>query len=83
MAELDTNVTVETAPEVENKETETTPETNESAELTRIKAEMAKLKAANDKLSKENAEKTKTLRAKQSADEIAAEEANAQQEALM
>ena len=58
MAELETNVTTETAPEVENKETETTPEVTESAEMAKLKAEMAKLKAANDKLSKENAEKT-------------------------
>ena len=83
MAELDTNVTTETAPEVENKETETTTGVEESAELSRLKADMAKLKAANDKLSKENAEKTKMIRAKQSADEIAAEEAKAQHDAMM
>ena len=84
MAELDTNVTPEVNQEVENKEQESVSETiTESPELAKLRAEMAKLKAANDKLSKENAEKTKTLRAKQSAEEIAAEEAKVQQEALM
>ena len=84
MAELDTNVTPEAVQDVENKEQEAASETQaESTELARIRAEMAKLKAANDKLSKENSEKTKALRAKQSAEEVAAEEAKAQQEALM
>ncbi len=84
MAELDTNVTPEVDQETENKEQEVVSETGtESPELAKLRAEMAKLKAANDKLSKENAEKTRTLRAKQSAEEIAAEEAKVQQEALM
>ena len=84
MAELDTNVTPEVeSVDTENKEAEKPTETVESTELARIRAEMAKLKAANDKLSKENAEKTKMIRAKQSAEEIAAEEAKVQQEALM
>ena len=84
MAELDTNVVQETEQVAENKEQETVSETiTESPELVRIRAELAKLKAANDKLSKENSEKTKALRAKQSAEEIAAEEAKVQQEALM
>ena len=79
MAELDTNVSTETKAEVKPAETETT----ESTELAKIRAEMAKLKAANDKLSKENAEKTKAIRAKQTAEEAAAEEAKATQEAMM
>lgn len=81
MAELDTNVTTEATQEAENTEQETA--VAENTELAKIRAEMAKLKAANDKLSKENSEKTKALRAKQSAEEVAAEEAKAQQEALM
>ena len=81
MAELDTNVTTEVTQEADNTEQETTVTGN--PELAKIRAEMAKLKAANDKLSKENSEKTKALRAKQSAEEVAAEEAKAQQEALM
>lgn len=81
MAELDTNVTTEVNQEAENTEQETN--VTENPELAKIRAEMAKLKAANDKLSKENSEKTKALRAKQSAEEVAAEEAKAQQEALM
>lgn len=84
MAELDTNVTPEVDQEPENKEQEVVSETvTESPEFAKLRAEMAKLKAANDKLSKENSEKTKALRAKQSAEEIAAEEAKVQQEALM
>ena len=84
MAELDTNVTPEVDQETENKEQEVVSETvTESPEFAKLRAEMAKLKAANDKLSKENSEKTKALRAKQSAEEIAAEEAKVQQEALM
>lgn len=52
-----------------------------NAEIEKMKADMAKLKAANDKLAKENSEKTKALRAKQSAEEAAAEEAREAQEA--
>lgn len=82
MAELDTNVSTETTAEVEVETTET--ETNqESAEVARLKAEMAKQKAALDKAMKEAGDVRKQLRAKQSAEEVAQEEAKAQQEALM
>ncbi len=82
MAELDTNVSTETTAEVEAETTET--ETNqESAEVARLKAEMAKQKAALDKAMKEAGDVRKQLRAKQSAEEVAQEEAKAQQEALM
>ena len=47
---------------------------NESAELAKLRAEMAKQKAALDKATKEAAESKRALRAKQSAEEIAAEE---------
>ena len=83
MAELDTNVNVDTQgaePETSGAEPETAGDGN--AELAKIKAEMAKLKAANDKLAKENSEKTKQLRAKQSAEEVAAEEAKALQQSM-
>lgn len=84
MAELETKVTPEETSETENKELETDSETvSESAEIARLKAELAKANSKNDALSKENAAKTKALRAKQSAEEVAAEEAKAQQEALM
>jgi len=82
MAELDTSVSTETKAEGKAAETTETTETAESTELAKIRAEMAKLKAANDKLSKENAEKTKAIRAKQTAEEAAAEEAKATQEAM-
>lgn len=57
------------------------PPVDNNAEMAKLKAEMARLKAANDKLAKENADKTKQIRAKQSAEEAAAEEAREQQEA--
>ena len=82
MAELDTNVSAETSQEVDVETTETA-EAKESAELTRLKAEMAKQKAALDKATKEAAEAKRSLRAKQSAEEVAQEEAKAQHEALM
>lgn len=86
MAELDTTVSTETATGMDTGTDSVNAadavETAESVELARIRAEMAKLKAANDKLSKENSEKTKQLRAKQSAEEVAAEEAKALQQSM-
>lgn len=73
MAELDTvNVTETTAevPATANQETAS----DESAEIKRLKAELAKAINKNDALSKENAEQRKAIRAKQSEEEIAAEE---------
>lgn len=73
--------------ELENKATETT-ETVEAeqnvevdAEIKRLKAELAKQISKNDTLAKENAEQKKAIRARQSAEEIAAEEKRAQDEA--
>ncbi len=88
MAELDTNQTVETqetATETAEAETETKAESGQtdSAELAKIKADLAKAKAALDKATKEAAESKRALRAKQTAEEAAAEEAKTQQEALM
>lgn len=86
MAELDTNVNAEVETdtnvqtEAENVETE---KTTESAELAKLKADLAKQKAALDKATKEAAESKRALRAKQTAEEAAAEEAKAQQDALM
>ena len=82
MAELDTNVTTEVTPETETKETETAAEPAESAELARLKAEMARQKAALDKATKEAGDYKKQLRAKQSAEEAAAEDAKALQESM-
>ena len=72
--------------ELENKATETT-ETVEAeqnvevdAEIKRLKAELAKQISKNDTLAKENAEQKKAIRARQSAEEIAAEEKRAQDE---
>ena len=86
MAELDTNVKTEVETdtnvqaEVENVETE---KTAESAEMAKLRADLAKQKAALDKATKEAAESKRALRAKQTAEEAAAEEAKAQQDALM
>lgn len=52
-----------------------------SAELAKTKADYAKLKAALDKATKEAGDARKALRAKQTAEEIAAEEKKAQDEA--
>lgn len=75
MAELETPV-IETEP----VETEPT-ETPESAEIAKLKADLAKQKAAMDKATKEAADYKKQLRAKQSAEDIAAEEAREAAEA--
>lgn len=83
MAELDTNVSIETAGEVASDsttETQTT-ETTESTEIAKLRAEMARQKAALDKATKEAAESKRALRARQSAEEAAAEEAKETAEA--
>ena len=82
MAELDTNATTETTTDTT---TETTAETaqTDNAEIARLKAELQKQITKNDALAKENADQKKAIRAKQTAEEAAAEEAKTQQEALM
>lgn len=80
MAELEN--TVETTETTAPEQNETQAPEVESAELAKLRAEFNRIKAANDKLSKENAEKTKALRAKQSAEEVAAEEAKALQQSM-
>lgn len=84
MAELDTNQTVETNESTKNTEIDTneTAQTD-NAELASLKAELARQKAALDKATKEAGDYKKQLRAKQTAEEAAAEEAKTQQEALM
>lgn len=52
----------------------TDPAPDVSAELAKLRAELAKANSKNDQLAKENAEQKKAIRAKQSAEEIAAEE---------
>lgn len=80
MAELENTVETNETTVPEQNGTEA-PET-ESAEMAKLRAEFNRIKAANDKLAKENAEKTKALRAKQSAEEVAAEEAKALQQSM-
>lgn len=82
MAELETTVT-ETTETVDTASVETeTAETTESAELAKLRAEMAKQKAALDKATKEAGDYKKQLRAKQSAEEVAQEEAKALQQSM-
>lgn len=80
MAELETAVNGKIEPPKSETKTETA-ETPESAEIARLKRELAAQINKNDSLAKENAEKTKQLRAKQSAEEAAAEEAKEAAEA--
>lgn len=63
----------------ENETTETKQE--ESVELAKLRSELAKQKAALDKATKEAGDYRKALRAKQSEEEIAAEEKKAADEA--
>ena len=56
-------------------------EENENSELSKLRAELAKQKAALDKATKEAGDYRKQLRAKQSAEEAAAEEAREAAEA--
>lgn len=82
MAELETTVTettetVDTTPSAQ-EETETT----ESAEIAKLRADLAKQKAALDKATKEAGDYKKQLRAKQSAEEVAQEEAKALQQSM-
>ena len=79
MAELDTNIT---NPQGEANQPDA-PENNQNqqdnndavnAEIAKLRAELAKANSKNDQLAKENAEQKKAIRAKQSAEEIAAEE---------
>lgn len=82
MAELDTNTNPEVTPDTkpETKPAEDS-KPDESAEIAKLRAEMAKQKAALDKATKEAGDAKKALRAKQSEEEIAAEEKRAQDEA--
>lgn len=75
MAELETNVNETTEP----VETETAQDYSE--EYAKLKAEFAKQKAALDKATKEAGDARKALRAKQSAEEAAADEAREKAEA--
>ena len=82
MADIETTATPETTPDTKP---ETTPaedsKPDESAEIAKLRAEMAKQKAALDKATKEAGDYKKALRAKQSEEEVAAEEKRAQDEA--
>ena len=79
----DANVNNQEANQEANQEQNSGEEkkTDESAEIAKLKAELAKQKAAFDKAAKEAGDYKKALRAKQSEEEVAAEEKRAQDEA--
>jgi len=81
MAELETTITGTDAAADTAAETTTEQETNDNAELAKLRAQMAKQKEALDKATKEAADFKKQLRAKQSAEEVAAEEKRISDEA--
>ena len=78
-----TGTATENAEQTNVNESEATEQQTESGneELLKVKADYAKLKAALDKATKEAGDARKALRAKQSAEEIAAEEKKAADEA--
>ena len=83
MAELDTNVSTEATVDTETAAEATAPaEKTDTSEIARLRAEVAKQKAALDKATKEAGDYRKQLRAKQSAEEVAAEEAKALQQSM-
>lgn len=77
-ADVNKDPAPETQPADNPKDTEPKDET--SAEIARLRAEIAKQKAAIDEATKEAAKYKRDLRAKQSAEEIAAEEKKAADE---
>ena len=80
MAEEILTETMNDAPN-ETGPAEAPKQTDSNEELLKVKADYAKLKAALDKATKEAGDAKKSLRAKQSAEEIAAEEQKARDEA--
>ena len=74
---VNTEVTEETV-----QTTEENAGATDTTEIARLRAEQAKLKSALDKATKEAAENRRALRARQTAEEQAAEDAKAQQEAI-
>lgn len=84
MAEIEATNVTETSDAVETEQTATTEQTEQvdtSAELARLKAELAKQKAALDKATKEAGDARKALRAKQTQEEIDADNRKQQEEA--
>lgn len=84
MSELDTTATQDTST-TEVSATEQAPNSEaapESAEIARLKAELAKARAATDKATKEAGDFRKQLRARQTAEEAAAEAEKERQEAI-
>ena len=81
--ETETKQTTQEAQVDTTTETETTEtKQEESVELAKLRSELAKQKAALDKATKEAGDYRKALRAKQSEEEIAAEEKKAADEAV-
>ena len=81
MADIETNVT-ETNNAADVNESSEQTESTENTEIARLKAELARAKAATDKATKEAGDFKKQLRARQTAEEAAAEAEKERQEAL-
>ena len=79
MADIDNNVNEVETESTDVKETNTND--NISSEIAKLRAEVARQKAALDEATKEAAESKRALRAKLTAEEIAAEEKRASDEA--
>lgn len=82
MAELETTVTENAETVDTNLSEQNETETAENAEIARLRADLAKQKTALDKATKEAGDYKKQLRAKQSAEEAAAEAEKERQEAI-
>ena len=83
MAEANTDIVVNENPEVNTPDVDdqtNDPAEEVNAEIARLRAELERQKQATNKATKESADYKRQLRAKQSAEEIAAEEQRAQAE---
>jgi len=81
MAENENVTGAQATEQTASEQTETKTTEDDSTELSKLRAQMAKQKEALDKATKEAADFKKQLRAKQSAEEVAAEEKRINDEA--
>ncbi len=81
MADIDINTQADVTTEPTEQE-QTAEKTNDSVDVSKLKAELARMKAAMDKAAKEAGDYKKQLRAKQTAEEAAAEAEKEQREAM-
>lgn len=82
MADIETGTNQEVTGQTEAEQANPQTDADGNAELSKLRAQMAKQKEALDKATKEAADFKKQLRAKQSAEEVAAEEKRIADEAM-